>query len=563
MSATGNFSNGGVDTFDLAKRWIGIRLQQGVPLLDRDWNELEDIRRYFEWALRRHYIGDGAPDEDGLRVVAPSFAAPRDVVVRAGRYCVGGYDTWLDEDVLLSELRDGELLPETPAGGDELLVYVEPRVTRVTAEDDPALGNPQDINIETCVRDRLDRVFGVLGPRDPLPRGAALLARIRRPAGATEIRAEMIEDLRTTGVSLAATARDFRRFRRDTLEALQQALEAIERIEHDLATLLWVVDVSASATSAMFGDMVRVTVSVRNRRNEPIRGASVSFSADWGSVQPSRATTDGNGQVSVELVGVATEEHPSRGHLGLLSNAASRVKQARERTAGAIDYSRIKFEPGEMAAVSRYLPPQTLVDLAPDVPLRPLTSPPWHRTATLTVHATESGGTIVRGSGSVQVGFSLWVRPWMLDSIREAISGVSVDARVAGAIRAGIDNGRLKEEVVVSKLPRIIQDLQVETDDAVKRSVFVDPNPPRDLVQGVGRLGQSIAQEAAAAVGAQVDRAIARQVDQLVVSSDVEFGAADAARAQVALGQSAATLTAGHAQQIKQRYNASAAVGQR
>ena len=57
-----SFSNGGVDTFDERKSYIGVRLQQGVPLLDRDWNELEDIRRYLERMLRRHYIGEGVPD---------------------------------------------------------------------------------------------------------------------------------------------------------------------------------------------------------------------------------------------------------------------------------------------------------------------------------------------------------------------------------------------------------------------------------------------------------------------------------------------------------------------
>ncbi|MHC4704164.1 MAG: hypothetical protein ACYTFQ_26690, partial [Planctomycetota bacterium] len=59
----GDFSNNGKDTFDESKQYIGIRLQQGVPLLDRDWNELEDIRRYFERMLRRRYIGDGTPDD--------------------------------------------------------------------------------------------------------------------------------------------------------------------------------------------------------------------------------------------------------------------------------------------------------------------------------------------------------------------------------------------------------------------------------------------------------------------------------------------------------------------
>ena len=69
-----------------------MRLQQGVPLLDRDWNEMEDIRRYFERTLREHYIGDGVPDVAGFAVSAPAIRADDDVVIGAGRCMVDGYD---------------------------------------------------------------------------------------------------------------------------------------------------------------------------------------------------------------------------------------------------------------------------------------------------------------------------------------------------------------------------------------------------------------------------------------------------------------------------------------
>ena len=39
----GNFSR---DTFDPNKNYVGVRLQQGVPLVDADWNELNDIIRH-------------------------------------------------------------------------------------------------------------------------------------------------------------------------------------------------------------------------------------------------------------------------------------------------------------------------------------------------------------------------------------------------------------------------------------------------------------------------------------------------------------------------------------
>ena len=96
----GNFSNGGVATFDEHKRYLGVRLQQGVPLLDRDWNELDDIRRFFERRLRAYYVGEGVPDLDGFEVRAPEFEADNDVVIGAGSCSVASFDVWSEADVL-------------------------------------------------------------------------------------------------------------------------------------------------------------------------------------------------------------------------------------------------------------------------------------------------------------------------------------------------------------------------------------------------------------------------------------------------------------------------------
>lgn len=86
----GNFSNKQEDTFDPTNRYIGIRLQQGVPLLDRDWNELEDIRRYEEQMLRKEYIGNGTPD-DGFRISALDMPS-NDFKISKGRCLVDGFE---------------------------------------------------------------------------------------------------------------------------------------------------------------------------------------------------------------------------------------------------------------------------------------------------------------------------------------------------------------------------------------------------------------------------------------------------------------------------------------
>src|SRR5579864_9078023 len=101
--ANGKFSNNGVDTFNESKQYIGVRLQRGVPLLDRDWNEAEDIRRYFERKLRSRYIGDGTPGSGDFRIVAAPAGADFDFVISPGRAIVNGFDVWNPASMLYSQ----------------------------------------------------------------------------------------------------------------------------------------------------------------------------------------------------------------------------------------------------------------------------------------------------------------------------------------------------------------------------------------------------------------------------------------------------------------------------
>ena len=62
----GNISR---DTFDELKHYVGVRLQQGVPLVDADWNEQDDIRRYELRRFLKRFVGDGVPrGEDGFAI---------------------------------------------------------------------------------------------------------------------------------------------------------------------------------------------------------------------------------------------------------------------------------------------------------------------------------------------------------------------------------------------------------------------------------------------------------------------------------------------------------------
>src|SRR5262245_50301665 len=76
----GNFSR---DTFDRLKHYVGVRLQQGVPIVDADWNELEDIRKYELQDFLRWFIGSGVPEgNSGFHIEAVSD--PNDFTIRGG-----------------------------------------------------------------------------------------------------------------------------------------------------------------------------------------------------------------------------------------------------------------------------------------------------------------------------------------------------------------------------------------------------------------------------------------------------------------------------------------------
>lgn len=52
------------------KQYVGVRLQQGVPVLDADWNESEDLRRWELWSLAKWFVGSGVPENNqGFKVI--------------------------------------------------------------------------------------------------------------------------------------------------------------------------------------------------------------------------------------------------------------------------------------------------------------------------------------------------------------------------------------------------------------------------------------------------------------------------------------------------------------
>jgi len=72
-------------TFDPLRRYVAVRLQQGVPLVDADWNEGDDARKFELRSSLRWFAGSGVPEgNDGFRIGPPTGTAADDVVIARG-----------------------------------------------------------------------------------------------------------------------------------------------------------------------------------------------------------------------------------------------------------------------------------------------------------------------------------------------------------------------------------------------------------------------------------------------------------------------------------------------
>lgn len=224
----GNFSR---NTFDRLKHYVGVRLQQGVPLIDADWNEQEDIRKFELQAFLKWFAGNGVPNgNDGFRVLAAAgttnnfdINGGNGTAPGAGRILVEGMDAMLESTMRYSNqplynnptlaARWGvAVIPPltTPGAAREDLVYIDVWEREVDSSEDSNLINPA-IGIESCVRLRREWAVRVAQsavslPAAPVGHGYYPLARIKRPAGNAAILAAHIEDLRSVGINLADLA---------------------------------------------------------------------------------------------------------------------------------------------------------------------------------------------------------------------------------------------------------------------------------------------------------------------------------------------------------------------
>lgn len=212
------------NTFNKLEHNVNVPMQQGVPLVDADWDEKNDICKDELTFFIKWVAGNGVPKEnDGFHIL-PQDGVENDFLIKGGLngqtgIClVEGWDVRNETDIAYSAqpLFNNNTLAQKwgvmplsvvtlpPFGERNDLVYLDVWEREVNAVEYPGVVNPS-INIETCGRLKREWVVrvveGTTVPPLTVPAGHVffVLAIIKRTAGQPVIAQTDITDLRIPG----------------------------------------------------------------------------------------------------------------------------------------------------------------------------------------------------------------------------------------------------------------------------------------------------------------------------------------------------------------------------
>lgn len=222
--------------FDPLNRYVGVRLQQGVPVADRDWNELEDTLKFEQRAFLKWFIGNGIPEgSNAFRIIGSGLTNDFTVSaggtgsdgLSAGRCLVDGMSVFITNDFTFTtqplhvsqagsiaeaaKLGVPRIEMPAPVAGT-LVVYLDVWERLVTPAEDPGLVLP-GLGTESCARVKREVVVRVrsgtnlpgFGELDFLPNHSYYaLANLTRRTGDPLINGSDVSDRRQTRMTMAA-----------------------------------------------------------------------------------------------------------------------------------------------------------------------------------------------------------------------------------------------------------------------------------------------------------------------------------------------------------------------
>jgi len=201
----GNFSKtpSTVLSTNQTKGYVGMYIEQGVPVLDRDLNLMQDLVAAALRSLIDKCIGDGAIGA-GFSILPAT--TPNNFLINAGTVFLSGLEITLPATINYTD-QVGLPALTTPQAVRTDTVFLDVSISEVDGTIDSDLANSGDVGVQTSVRQKLNRVVRVAENSSVLPAPTAghsflALARLVRAAGTTVIISSMITDLRKTALTL-------------------------------------------------------------------------------------------------------------------------------------------------------------------------------------------------------------------------------------------------------------------------------------------------------------------------------------------------------------------------
>jgi hypothetical protein len=199
------------------KGYVGLHIEQGVPLLDRDLNLLHDLVTATVRSVITRYIGNGtAAGADGFAIQAmPAGQTSQNFRIAAGTggagtCLVGGLEVTIPADTsYAAQPGVPALTTPTPAQPNPRIdiVYLDAFLTEVDGTTDPDLTNSADVGMQTSVRLKPGWVVrvaeGTAVPATPSGHVFYQLAQLARPRGNAAIEAAVITDLRQSRLTVS------------------------------------------------------------------------------------------------------------------------------------------------------------------------------------------------------------------------------------------------------------------------------------------------------------------------------------------------------------------------
>jgi IPT/TIG domain len=199
------------------KGYVGIHIEQGVPVLDRDLNLLHDLVSATVRQVITRYIGNGAPaGADGFAVKAlPAGQNSQDFQISAGdtgpgTCLVGGLEVTIPAAVTYRGQPGAPALTTPTAAQPDPrtdTVYLDVSLAEVDSTVDDDLANGHDVGVQTSVRLKPAWVVrvaeGTAVPAAPAGHVLYPLATLRRRRGQDTVDAAAITDLRQRRLTVA------------------------------------------------------------------------------------------------------------------------------------------------------------------------------------------------------------------------------------------------------------------------------------------------------------------------------------------------------------------------